>query len=104
MALVTLRDAGTLVCRCRGRSEHDLGDRPLTWSALRKLTHGGWTSALPRPAPSAGVPLVDRIEHMFFLCQAQVHIAVHCENVDSRTGVGSLGDTRCGEEILPSSG
>ena len=46
-----------------------LGSRPLTWPVVNGLAHGGWTDALPRPAPSAGVPLVGSIEHMFLLCQ-----------------------------------
>ncbi len=64
------REAGTLVYRCSLRSEHDLVDRPLTWPTMRRLAHDGWNTALPRPAPSAGVPLDVRLEHMFFFVKS----------------------------------
>jgi hypothetical protein len=57
-------DAGTLgYLAFAGAST--AGSRPLTCPAEEGLAPGGWTEALPRPAPSAGVPLVASIEQMF---------------------------------------
>ncbi len=44
--------------------------RPLTCPDGDGLAHDGCSGALPRPAPSAGVPLNDRIGHVFSFCQA----------------------------------
>ena len=83
--LVTWHDAGTLG-RCGSRSEHGLVDRPLAWPDQSVGTRAG-SEALPRPAPSAGVPLDIRIEHMFLLCQAQARMSFLLKEVrdDTRT-------------------
>ena len=58
------------------------------------LAHDGWSEALPRPAPSAGVPLDCRIEHVFFLCQD-----VFIPRSASQLRGGARGDDERGEGI-----
>jgi hypothetical protein len=68
-------DAGTLVNRCIFRSEH--GWKP---SADLASDSAGWHTTdkfgrCPGPHRSAGVPLGDRIEHMFACRQAVIFVA-----------------------------
>ena len=63
-----------------------------------ELAHDGWGKALPRPAPSASVPLALSIEHMFSLCQAQARISLSMMEVGmTRRGRrGEMGVRLCG--------
>ena len=47
------------------RSGIGLAVRSLTCPAREGLAPGGWNEALPRPAPSAGVPLAGSAEQVF---------------------------------------
>ena len=49
-----------------------MGDGSLTCPAWEGLAPGGWDEALPRPAPSAGVPLAHSIEQMFIFVKAEL--------------------------------
>ena len=76
-------DAGTLVYRCNFRSVVCLEGRSLTWP-VGERAHGGWSETLPRPAPSAVVPVDNRIEHMCLLCQGELCIWVRLRFWDCR--------------------
>ncbi len=73
--MMARENAGTRRPR-RGQERARSGGPSADQDSERGLTHGGCNDALPRPAPSAGVPLASIIEHMFLFRQAMLELVV----------------------------